>query len=540
MAIDATNRKYALPGEIQNADETEVYVAPEASPGRLPAAAEQYWYEVEVNSFADTGTQITTTARSYFNPKRVEGKPRVTKEEARAGWQSDVTDDQFPRFARGFLYSDDGTGVPSGSKPDTHSIFRDKPVPVTELTTTDITVANTTGAAALVTRPFREGDIVKILDRNRGPNDNRVAVLASGTNATTLVAPANSFVAQDSNLGGVRVVCVGHRLEDNKTAAVETGGIATLTLTSPATTRNFTALGLSAGETIFIGGDVAANRFTAAVNGFATIQSVSANELRFSSTTFTPADESAASGKLIDIYFGSYIVNGSTKRTWQMERTLGHDGGTPPKYQSEVITGCLPNEATINFQPDSFVNADLTFMPLIAGEKSFTDTLCHEETGVNVQKRRNLGGYAAQIDVYSARIRRLSGGDQLFKWVESANITLNNNVTGTTALGVRGYIAQNARKFMATGTLTILFQNIGSIEAIRKNETCYFNMITLAEDSRHAVVYDIPQLTLSGGLTVEQGQDIKQNLELTGFGDPDGNLASITAMLHIPLLADSL
>ena len=578
MALDATNRKYAQAGEIQNADETQVFVALEdpLRSGRLPSTP--YWREVEANSFSEFGTVITTTARSYFNPDRVEGQPRVTKEEAQAGWQADVTDDQFPRFARGFLFSDDGivANQPAGSKPDTQSVYRDAPTPIKSIDDTAGTITivfdgaqNT--PAMLGSRAFMVDDIIKILDRDRGPNNNRLArvtvVDTASADHTLTVVPiysGSSLVAQSQTdlaeknvpgstqklVQGLRVVCVGHRLSSGAAAVTVTGtpAIASLDLDS-ATTPNFTSIGLSAGETIFIGGDADANRFTdnAAddtmndANGFATIGSVSDLKLTFSQTTFNPVT-GTKTGKAIDIFFGSYLANGSTKRSFQVERTLGNDGQSPRKYQSEVVTGCLPNECTVNFQPDTFVNADLTFMPLIAGEKKFSDTLCHAETNAKLVKRANLGGYAAQIDVYSAKIRRQSAAesDSLFKWVESATVVINNNATGTSALGVRGYIAQNARKLMISGTMEILFQKVDSIEAIRKNETCLFNLITLDEGSRHAMIYDIPSVTLSGGLTVEQGSDIKQNIEVKGFGNSDGHVVSITSMLHVPNLADSL
>ena len=143
MAITTRNR-LAGADEVHSADAIEVYVAEEATPGVLPVAASQYWREVEANSFSTHGIVVETAARSFFNPNRTEGRAKIQKETAEAGWQSDVTDDQFPLFARGFLFSDNGitANMPFGAKPDTQSIYTAAPINIGAITTTSIALAN--------------------------------------------------------------------------------------------------------------------------------------------------------------------------------------------------------------------------------------------------------------------------------------------------------------------------------------------------------------------------------------------------------------
>ena len=587
-------------GAVHNADETQVFIAEEDSPGKLSTTAGQVvWHEIEANNFTDFGPQITTGAREYFNPKRTQGKAKVQKEEAMAGWQADVTENQFPRFARAFLFHEDFPegyegSAPYGSKPDTHSPFARVPTPVTAITDTKISFNNTaygTAGATLGTDAFDTGDIIKVIDEDGGPNDGITAVVVTA-DATGVTCAANSFTAQaattltdklniqaaPSTVNGanvvklgqtatIRVVCVGRRFVKN---TVQVKAVSATDNRAQLTFVGLTDLPFVKGETICVGGSTAALGFdrTKWKGGFATIEEidVSANtvltcnnqEYRVEGT-----DLQASGDNTIEVYWGHVFVNGSQKRTYQVERTLGKgyvtdsagapimDTGTPPKnivgQQSDVILACLPNECTVNFEQEKFVNADFTFLPLDSGSISFNDwnraldatppgMLCHQQAGTLLEKRQNLEGYSCQTDVHRVTLdfKDPETRGRLFTYVESATFSLNNNATGTPALGYKGYIAQNARRFEAKGNLTILFEKTEAIDAIRNNTTCFMSLMTLAVDTQRAMIYNIPNLTLSGNVAVEQGSDVKMELEAMGYEGSVGHVASITNMLHIP------
>ena len=558
MAI-ANVKGFAGLDEIHSADAIEVHAAQEEMPGVLHSTpSSRYWRELEVNSFSSHSIKVETIARDYLNKNRVQGKPKIQKDMAEAGWQADVTDDVFPRFARGFLFSDDGltANQPDGSKSDTQSVYKEAPTDVGTITATNIALSNT--AAGLGTRAFGVGNIIKIHDREQGGNDGKVVPLITGTAAATLTAAADSFVAQAAsaaaapNIPDIRIASVGQQFTSATVSMAVENGKAVLTRTA----GDFTTLGLTPGEYIVIGGDVAESRFREPVNGFARIESVAALKIVLTDTGFSPgvgnglaiaADPSAtppilaSPARTVEIYWGDFISNGNTKRTWQVERVLGRRA-SDKAGQSDVIVGCLPNELTINFENEGLVNVDLNFMPLIGGTTAFGDTLCSDIAGSFKVPSQDWSGYSTQADLHRAKLTVLdsSVGD-LFSFVESANLTISNNVTGRSALGHRGYIAQNARKFTVTGDMTAVFETTAVLQAIQDNLTCSLDVITIARDTRHAIVYHIPQLTLAGEITAERDEDILVSLTPTAFmGRGEDFVVGMTVFQHVPSFLDNL
>lgn len=541
----------ATVGQVHNADDTQVFACAElaGSPGKLPAADKQVWREIEANSFSAFGPTVTKKSREFFNPKRTQGKSKTMKKEAEAGWNADITDDQFPRFARSFLTADDGgtANAPLGAKADTQSIYNENTLLVGAISATTIALDN--DATKLGTPIFKVGDIVKLFDRQRGPNHGKIGVCIAPTNGTVLTFAANTWTAEPTaDMGDAngypnkRLVAVGFRLETAK-AEFDASEKSLSLVDTP--TNDFTTLGLSVGETICIGGEEADNRFTTNANGFAKIESIAAHKIIFEDLAFIPAD-GAKDGRTIELYFGNYLQNGNTKRTFQIERTVGRNTassavvGQGTNYQSQVVVGAMPNVCTVKMEQESFVNADVTFFPLNSGTAKFGDGLCHLVPNSKRATRQELDGYSTQSDVYRAKLKIENEPDQIFSFIETATYMLDNKVSGTPALGAEGYIAQNSRQFMATASMRVLFQNVKAIDAIIDNQTCFINIITLAKDSRHAVVYDLPQLTLGGSVVMERGSDIKMDLEGTAHADRQGRVASITMMLHVPEFVDSI
>ena len=628
-------------GEVHNADETEVFIAEEQEPGQVqqefggagqPTEAESLknivWYEIEANSFTDFGPQITTKAREYFNPNRTQGKAKVVKEEAMAGWQADVTDTQFPRFARAFLFSEDYTpgtidGAKIGTKPDTRSPMR-RARGSNEIATHVTSIVVASGNAdkinfrnvetELETPAFGVGDIVKVVDYDEGPNNNRVGLVTAlvtgqggvdvtegtlvdqSSTATTAPPPVGNeiapYAAGNTFLGKVtpvRVLSVGFRFGTGVVTAKRVSSTDhRLRLTFTGIDRDtYPCSAFNEGETICIGGDpkpdgsgtakegafhfaatettqdtyrfvqVGNDADTIFLGGLATIEQIEENSgntiLTFSdSENPAPVSENTGAGQDIEIYWGSFFFNGSRKRTFQVERTLGTGPAltnAPLPRQSDVIIGCLPNEMTVNMNQEEFVSSDLTFLPLDSGSITFedyarpissTDTdpqrLCHEEKGTLAARRSGLDGYSTQTDVHRVILDYTDFPTRrgFFRFVEQATFSLNNNATGTPALGYKGYIAQNARRFEAKGDLTVLFKDASAIDAVRNNVTCFMNIACISVDSRHAVIYNIPNLTLSGNVAVEQGDDVKMELEAMGFEGRIGHVASITSMLYVP------
>ena len=541
MAIAYTGR-LAQEGEIHSSNDVAINICEESSPGTLPDAGSQYWLGLEINSFSTFGGQTETIRRRYFERRRQLGKARVQSIRAEAGWQADITDAQYGRISRSFLFSDDGATAnqPVGAKPDTQSIYTHKKTNIGAITTTDIPITNT--AAGLGVRPFIQNNIVLITG---GKNNGAIKTLSS-VDATKLVTSGltadTAKSASAPNVPETRVQAIGYQFAAGTAEMQVVGGKARLNRKSG--TVDWTTLGLSVGEWIFIGGDDTAYKFDTPpqgkkpTNGFARISSVSASGFDLDDTTFVP-EVDAGAGKTIQIFFGSFLHNGNTKRTFTVERILGQDASS--NETADYVIGALPNEMTINFEAESIVNADYTFVPLDSFTVDFGDTICSQETGVFRVPRTGVGGFATQVDVYRVKLQLKDTVDDLFAFVNSGSVAITNNVEGQTALGYRSYIGQNVGSFEGSGSVEALFQNVKAIAAIHDNKSLFFNIISVAKDTRQGLVLDLPEVTVAGQPGVELDTNITLPLDLSAAEDPVLNYTtSVTLMPHVPVLADSL
>ena len=560
MAVTNTKR-VAKRGEVHSTNDTELYLFEESDFGELPAkAADRVAHAMRVTAYGDIATELSTISPDYITMKRTQGKALPEMEDAKGGFTVNVTDDSFPRLARSFLYSDDETSAtqvtPVGARPDTATIFRRKPTPITttgankNITAAKIYFANT--PVGLGTPVFATGNIVKVFDYNKGVNNLKTAVLTAA-DGMSITGGAASFVVQATGLDGVRVVAIGHQFAAGDVTMTLENGKPVLT----ATTGDFLALGFRRGEQIAVGGDGTALRFVKKVNGFAQVERVEEHKLYLYNSTFTPEADTGAT-KTLQIYFGSYLTNGSTKRTWTLEQALG-DGQiypvTDPKTygpMSQLITGLSPNELTLNYEARSFITAELDLMGLFGDviHAANPSALCKDEAGVKVVPFYGWSGYSTQAGIYRVKLSVLPEAlavsgitntvpyNDLFGFVDKVTLSINNNVTGRSALGITSYISQNARAFHLSGSLTALFRDTYAIRAILSNFTCNLNIISVAKDSRHCIVYDIPTLTVSGKIVAEKDEDIVLDLEIKGHDE--GHVIGITTFTHVPAFLDTI
>ena len=199
-----------------------------------------------------------------------------------------------------------------------------------------------------------------IRDKNLGPNNNFVGKITATATTLTFAAGAltNETVAAPTgrNLSRLRLSSVGYEFASGATSMAYNSTTKMFTLTRATGSLDWTTLGLNPGETIFIGGDDVAYRFAdngnhKAPNGFARIRTISASSIVFDDVTFTKptADVTfAGTGKTIQIFWGQFLHNGNTKRTFTIERILGRKSSDQTKAMADYVVGAMPNEMTIN------------------------------------------------------------------------------------------------------------------------------------------------------------------------------------------------
>lgn len=514
--------------ESINSNVVGLSYAEEVTPKNLIGDVNDVWRPLEPNSYDEFGAELTLLAREPITGGRQRKKGAITDLEASGGFNHDMILYAVDRLIQGFFMADayerPSNDCLSGAALDTVTL-------VSVAATPSITVGVGDGAK------FSAGMIIKLSGMaNAANNRNEIVVVSIAGDVLTV---DGALVVEASPPANARIEVVGFEFPDNTMSVAYTAP----TLTISKSGGNFDSkIGFQVGETIFIGGDAAANQFAgvggATNKGYAKIAAVGAASLTLTEASFTPITEASAAGKKIRIYFGRFIkneklINLIKIRSFQFEQTLGQDiNGT----QSQYLKGAFANEFTLNIEATDKLNFDMSFVSLDLETR--TGVL-----GVKPGTRRTYppeDAFNASTDVYRIRLYIQNPAVQtatpLFGYVEEASITINNNVTPDKAIAVLGGFDVSLGNFEVDGELTAYFRTVDAIQAIRANNDVGFNLICCRDNM--GFVYDIPLLALSGGqLTIELNEKIKIPLDGAGAENANGYTASMTFFPYLPNIA---
>jgi hypothetical protein len=467
--------------------------AEESSIGTVSGTA--VWYPLEPNSYSDFGGEISTVARNPINPSRQMKKGVTTDLDASGGFNSDLTQKNLADLMQGFMFAD----------------FRRKgEFGVAASQSFSATAANTYSRAAgdFTTVPFRVGDLVfaEGFALSTANGLKRITTSAALTLTVSETVGVSTPAADEGSL-----VVVGFQFGTGEVDISTTGAYTTFTRASG--TKDFTQFGLVPGEFIFIGGDLAAERFTNdANNGFKRVKSVTSTTIVIDKSASDMVNETGTA-KTIRLFFGRCLKNENTastikRRTYQIERTLGApDDSSPASLQSEYLVGAVANEFTLNIPTADKLNADLAFIAI--GNEQRTAA-----TGVKTGTRPAIAEASAfntSSDVTRIRLSQTDTADEaptdLFAYVTDLSLTINNNASPNKAVGVLGAFDVSVGSFMVEGSLTAYFANVDAIAAVRDNVDCTLD-IQFAKDNA-GIAIDIPMISIGDArANVEQDQPI--------------------------------
>ena len=494
---------------------TGLRYAAEQSLKTLPGSP--IWYPLEPNSYKDFGGQLKTMARNPINANRQRKKGVITDLDAAGGFNSDLTQANLEDLLQGFFFAD----------------IRRKNVDVTVTAVSGAGVysmANTTGIIV--------GSLVEFSGFTNAANNGVKVVTAVSAGVSITAAPG--VVETPPATATARVV--GFRATVAADIKVDASG------TWPrltATAANFTNMGLIPGEWIFVGGDAAGNQFaTTANNGFKRIRSIAATQIELDKSDAAMVTDTAT-GKSIDLYFGRVLKNelGTLikRRSYQLERTLGApDDAQPTQIQSEYLTGCVPDELTVNVPTADKLNLDLSFVGLDHEQRTGA-------TGVKTGTRPALveaDAFNTSSDFSRMRIgvANTLAPTPLFGFVTEMAVTVKNNVSAAKAVAVLGGFDVNVGTFEVGGSITAYFGNISAIQAIRANSNITIDMAVVKNNA--GIVLDLPLITLGEGrLAVEQDKPITMpvSMDAATAAAIDPNLDYTILMVffdYLPSLAD--
>lgn len=500
---------------------TGLRYAEEAAIKTLPGSP--VWYPLEPNSYKDFGGQTTLMARSPINASRQRKKGVITDLDASGGFVQDLTQNNLTRLLQGFFFA-------AMREKTTNLPLNATAIPFSGVTGT--TKTYTLGSGTLGSS-FVAGDLVLMSGFNQSAN-NGLKNVASST-ATTIVVTQTAV--DETPAASAKVRKVGIQLGSGEFNIDVTASYPRLVRASG--TKDLTTLGLIPGEWVFIGGDLAATKFTtAANNGFARVRAVAATYLEFDKTASTMAAETGTA-KTIQLFFGNVLRNEKDpalikQRSYQLERTLGQDAnGT----MSEYLLGAVPNELSMSIKQADKITVDLSFVAVDHEQRDGT-------TGVKAGTRPDnvdAPAFNTSSDFSRIKMHLITAGNTnpnpLFAFLTELEITINNNVSPNKAVAVLGAFDVSAGTFEVGGNVTAYFADIAAVQAVRNNADVALDLAVVKANA--GLVFDVPLISLGDGrLNVEQDNPITLPLSVEAAESTFGYTLLMNEFPYLPSLAD--
>jgi len=509
-----------MPNKIDS-NETGLRIVEEQSLGVLLGTSGDIYYPAEPNSYSDFGGGISTVARNPINEGRQRRKGVVTDLEASGGFQMDLTQKNFLRLAQGYFYADWREKMTTASLWDTG------------ITITAATTGPNTYTAAAGLDGFQVGELVFASGFTNSGNNGLKTVTAVA--AATLTV-SETLTAEGSPPAAAKLETVGFVCDSDDVDVSVVDNLPKLT----STTTDFTDLNLIPGEWVYIGGDTALSMFANAENnGLARVYSVTATELKFDKTEDTMVIEASSGGREIRIFLGHVLKNEATtalvtRRTFQLERTLGEDG---VGVMSEYLVGAGCNEASINVPQADKVVVDVSFVATdneqrtgTVGIKTGTRPAIVPETAFNTSSdfsRIKMG----LVDAADSNVT------PLFAYLSEMTLTIANNITPDKAVAVLGAFDVSTGTFEVGGSVTAYFADITAVQAVRNNSDVTIDFAMVKDNA--GLLFDIPLLSLGNArLQVEQDQSIKLPLELGGAESANNHTLLLMEFAYLPTVAE--
>lgn len=518
---------------------TGLRYAEEASIKVLPGTP--VWNPLEPNGYNDFGGNLSTISRNPINPSRQRKKGVVTDLDADGGYTSDLTQTNLQDLLQGAFFADLrvkgeaknalGVSTLTFAAAATNSRLTVGGTPVLDLTTL-----------------FAVGDLVNVAGFSNAANNGLFRISAVATSTIDLQDADGTLTAavlvDEAASSAVSVVQVGFESAAGDVDVDTTGSRPALT----STTLDFTTLGLTVGEFIFIGGDQTATQFaTTANNGFVRVRSIAANRLEFDKTDTTMATE-ANTTLLIQIFLGRVLKNevGTLikRRTYQFERQLGApDDASPSQIQSEYLVGALIGETVFNINTADKITADISLVATDNEQRTGA-------TGLKSGTRPALAeadAFNTSSDFSTIKLALVDAANPnptpLFAFATQLTLTINNSLSPNKAIGTLGAFDVTAGTFVVSGSINAYFGNVTAVQAVRNNSDVTIHSHIVKANA--GITFDVPLMALGDGrLNVQQDEPITLplSMEAATGAKVDPNLDHTLLMMfwdYLPTLADS-
>lgn len=451
------------------------------------------WIEIEPNSYADFGQQITTVARAPIVADRQMKKGVATDLDASGAYSTDLTQENLPDLAQGFFQAD-------------LRVKDELAVAIVDTTIDDFQPAS--GGDAYVA-----DDLLFAQGFDDGPNNGLHQV--SGVPAASSIPVTTNLTTAAAQSGTLRRV--GFEFAAGDLDVDVTGDFATLTTA----VKDLTELGLLPGEFIFLGGDVSGGSgdqfLTAANNGFKRIRSIAANAMVLDKSDLDMATE-VSTLETVRMFFAPRMAKNEgdpsliVRRSYQLERQLGFPDdtfqGLGNDQQAEYLAGAVPSTMQMNIATADKLTMDLAFMG------TDMEQVASSIGGLKAGARPSLvesDAFNSSSDVSRINMSVVSSNDEapaaLFPFIQELSLTVDNNISPNKAVGVFGAFDLTTGKFGVSGTMTAYMADIAVQTAVRNNldVTLDFHFVK----ANKGISVDLPLVTVGDGRpNVEQDAPI--------------------------------
>lgn len=486
-----------------------LYMAKEESINVLPASP--VWQQLEPSEIGDVGGETTQTSRTIIRPDRQNSRGAITDLSASADFTQELSQNNASELFQGFCFA------------QAHEPFTTKP-----LNTAGTTVACSADTYTLTdttydTSSITAGTLLKASGFTIASNNGLKTVESVEDNVIT-VASTDGVTTETAGDGVIQVV--------GKTVS------ATISVTGKVK-LGFTdadELGLEIGQWIFVGGDT--NKFATNGTFYARISAIEEDGLTLDFTT-NPTELSAEASTTVDLFWGFTIHNEKDidkikRTTYTIEERLGFADQESTIPQASYVSGCVPSEMTITIENSALSTIQYQF----TGCRFYTKkgTLA---TGTRLDAWDEKG-YNNANEVYLACLSTVSHDPEktapaeLFAFMTSGNITINNNTNENKAVGCLGAFDISVGKFDVTSNPNVYFTNVDVIKSLKENVDVGMQII-LARNNE-GIIFDIPMMGMGSSIpSVSDGEPLMMDLTANGAKSKYGYTF---AMQNFPYLPD--
>lgn len=347
---------------------------------------------------------------------------------------------------------------------------------ITDVATTNTVVTCTTGSAFVI------GHLVKFSGFTVAGNNGVFKVTTGSATVPRFVGSGITDEAVPPAAAKMKVVGFQGAAADITATATGLGS----------TLLDFTTLGLSVGQWVKIDSTTSAMGFaTTALNDWMRITAIAATALTFDNRPSGWTTD-AGTGKTIKVYVGDWIKNGTTRTSLTIEK--GWLGQTTPTYQLQK--GMVVGQGDFDFTTEAEIKWSVSFNGLTGAQ------------GTSTQDASPDAATTGSIMGSNVNVGRIADGGAIVGTtnpVKSAKIGINNNLRIWTAVGNVGAVDIRAGNFDVTVDLDAYFGDNTLYAKLINGTTTAFN--TRAAIGSQAVVWDVPQLTLTDGAPVAGGKN---------------------------------